>query len=325
MEDIIKKINLQLNNSNGIRLSSNDKDLINSIPYLDIFPYIYEKVWALINDKKSPDVCIICGNKVKFKSIKNGYNSYCSAKCSANSPHTVEKRKQTNLQKYGVENVFASKEVKQKIKKNNLQLYGVESHTQREEIKQKTAKTNLERYGTIAPAQNNEVLNKMKQTNLQKYSITSTYNCENAKNKRLENKWNKRLEELKDIVKFSPNQQRKKFDKKYLWQCVKCNNEFQDTLDNGKIPICRICNPIIKNNYSKIAIEWLEYIMKKDKIFIQHAENIGEFNIPNTKLKADGYCKETNTIYEFYGDIYHGNIQIISPQTECHPFSKKNS
>ena len=28
--------------------------------------------------------------------------------------------------------------------------------------------------------------------------------------------------------------------------------------------------------FSKIAIEWLNSIMKKENIFIQHAENIGE-------------------------------------------------
>lgn len=40
---------------------------------------------------------------------------------------------------------------------------------------------------------------------------------------------------------------------------------------------------------------------------IQHGNNIGEFRIPNTKYSADGYCKETNAIYEFHGDYWHGN------------------
>lgn len=41
--------------------------------------------------------------------------------------------------------------------------------------------------------------------------------------------------------------------------------------------------------------------------------NIGEFIIPTTKLRADGYCKQTNTIYEFYGDKWHGNLNIFKP------------
>ena len=34
-------------------------------------------------------------------------------------------------------------------------------------------------------------------------------------------------------------------------------------------------------------------------VLIQHALNGGEYKIHNSMYKADGYCKETNTIYEF--------------------------
>lgn len=44
---------------------------------------------------------------------------------------------------------------------------------------------------------------------------------------------------------------------------------------------------------------------------IQHAENGGEYCIPETKYRADGYCKETNTIYEFHGDYWHGNPKLF--------------
>ena len=64
------------------------------------------------------------------------------------------------------------------------------------------------------------------------------------------------------------------------------------------------------NRYSKISIQWLNYLQIKYDIFIQHADNIGEFSIMDTRLKADGYCKETNTIYEFLGDFWHGNPEI---------------
>ena len=33
----------------------------------------------------------------------------------------------------------------------------------------------------------------------------------------------------------------------------------------------------------------------------------GEFRIPKTKFKADGYDENTKTIYEFHGDYWHGN------------------
>jgi len=65
--------------------------------------------------------------------------------------------------------------------------------------------------------------------------------------------------------------------------------------------------PKCSNQYSKLSIEWLSYMEIKYSIKITHAKNEGEFNIPNSRYKADGYCKETNTIYEFHGDFWHGN------------------
>jgi hypothetical protein len=48
--------------------------------------------------------------------------------------------------------------------------------------------------------------------------------------------------------------------------------------------------------------------------FIEKAKlKHGEFQIPNTKYKADGYCKENNTIYEFHGDYWHGNPNVFNP------------
>jgi hypothetical protein len=68
---------------------------------------------------------------------------------------------------------------------------------------------------------------------------------------------------------------------------------------------CLQCS--IKKHYSNKQIEWLNYIMTNNNIYIQHAMNGGEFKIPNTRYKADGYCITNNTIYEFHGDIWHGN------------------
>ncbi len=68
------------------------------------------------------------------------------------------------------------------------------------------------------------------------------------------------------------------------------------------------CSQCLKSKqYSNAQIKWLNFIQLKDNITIQHAENIGEFKIPNTIFKADGYCQETNTIYEYHGDFWHGN------------------
>jgi len=82
------------------------------------------------------------------------------------------------------------------------------------------------------------------------------------------------------------------------------------------------CSKCSNNGYSKMQILWLNFLSKFHNIHIQHALNDGEFLIPNTNYKADGYCKENNTIYEFHGDFWHGNPKIysqdeINKKTNC--------
>lgn len=73
--------------------------------------------------------------------------------------------------------------------------------------------------------------------------------------------------------------------------------------------------PKCTKQFSKPQIQWLELLSKLHNIYIQHAINDNEFRIPTTNFKADGYCKETNTIYEFHGDYWHGNPKIFNPNS----------
>ena len=68
------------------------------------------------------------------------------------------------------------------------------------------------------------------------------------------------------------------------------------------------------SKYSKQQIEWLDLQSKIHHVHIQHAMNDTEYTIPTTKLKADGYCKETNTVYEFHGDFWHGNPKLYNSE-----------
>jgi len=79
-----------------------------------------------------------------------------------------------------------------------------------------------------------------------------------------------------------------------------------------------------EGNYSKICIEWLNKISKDENINIQHIGNIGEkiIKLNGKKYKLDGYCEEKNTIYEFYGDLWHGN-PLKFKREDINPINKK--
>jgi hypothetical protein len=74
------------------------------------------------------------------------------------------------------------------------------------------------------------------------------------------------------------------------------------------------CQKCGSSCFSKISLKWLNQIMDDKNIFIQHAGNIGEKKVKiNDKLyKFDGYCEKTNTVYEFYGNYFHGNPKLFN-------------
>lgn len=74
---------------------------------------------------------------------------------------------------------------------------------------------------------------------------------------------------------------------------------------------CPQCD--INNKFSKISINWLSFMEIYYNISIQHMGNCNnEYKIKDTRWKADGYCKNTNTIYEFHGSFFHGDPTLFS-------------
>ncbi|MGI0076107.1 MAG: DUF7487 domain-containing protein [Nitrosopumilaceae archaeon] len=196
----------------------------------------------------------------------------------------VEKRKQTNFERYGTGCPFQSKEIQEKVKQTMLNRYGVEHPLQSKEIQEKSRQTNLERYGVKHPTQ-------------------------------------------KQIVNFLPLLK----DHNWLYNEYISRKKTARQIANelgGNKNLTTICNYLhrhdieirYKHKYSYKCIEWLKTIIKNENIFIQHAGNIGEHRIPGTRFFADGYCEETNTIYEFYGSVWHGDLNIFQEDERRHPF-----
>src|SRR5690606_1937180 len=60
---------------------------------------------------------------------------------------------------------------------------------------------------------------------------------------------------------------------------------------------------------SKLANLWLEQIEEElGYILIKEYP----FDPDNKRLRSDGYNPKTNTIYEFYGDYWHGNLKVFA-------------
>lgn len=90
--------------------------------------------------------------------------------------------------------------------------------------------------------------------------------------------------------------------KRVLWVCKKCGNKWEAVIrDRNRGGSCPVCY----KRYSKKCEDWINSfdnpnIQKSIRIYIPGFKK---------KIEVDGFDKTTNTIYEFYGDLWHGNIK----------------
>ena len=59
-----------------------------------------------------------------------------------------------------------------------------------------------------------------------------------------------------------------------------------------------------RRRFSMKAVRWIQSLAKEKGIDIHHAKNGSEVQIGN--YHVDGFHKESKTVYEFLGDLYHG-------------------
>jgi len=168
--------------------------------YEHVNSFIIEKNCMLIStDYKNVNtkLKVICSCKneylVSFKAFQ--LNVRCS-NC------TIDKTKNTNLEKFGVEYSMQNKDIQQKSKDTCLEKYGVEYSSQNKDIKDKIREkhinktdlelleiqnkrkqTTIDKYGVEHHMFNEDVKHKIKETNLERYGVEHQMFNEDVKNK----------------------------------------------------------------------------------------------------------------------------------------------
>ena len=104
-----------------------------------------------------------CENMVKL--LAAGWKKYCCNACS--NIGTAADRARVIREKTPEEKF----ETLEKRKNTNKEIFGVEHAVQSEIIREKTIRTNIERYGVMAPAQSAEIKELIKSTNQKKYGV----------------------------------------------------------------------------------------------------------------------------------------------------------
>ena len=70
-------------------------------------------------------------------------------------------------------------------------------------------------------------------------------------------------------------------------------------------------------NQSNVAMEWLTWCQQQAQN-IEHVRNAGEYRIPGTNFRVDGFDVTTNTVYEFHGCFWHGCTRCYPNRHETH-------
>ncbi len=228
--------------------------------------------------------CDNCGKKKsmhnndysKIIRLKNLDKYYCT-KCKN------IRTKETNLKKYGVENVFQSDEIKDKIKKTNIKKYGYDIAIKNPDILSKMIETNRKKYGVDFPMQLSENIKKLKKTCLDKYGVDNPMKSDDIK------------EKFKNIIL-------NKYGTKTVLESEDIKNKFIKTNKDKYGNSCPLLNDNIKhksvntllNNYK------VDNPMKCDEIKIKSLTTKIK-NLLN-KFKDIGIIKIENNIYTFKCD-----------------------
>lgn len=83
------------------------------------------RVSMIMLDITERTTCKLCNSLTRWRYDKRAFGDYCSVRCSSKA--TVEVRKATNLERYGVDNYSKSKEFLEKSKATFMQNYGVDN------------------------------------------------------------------------------------------------------------------------------------------------------------------------------------------------------
>ena len=74
-----------------------------------------------------------------------------------------------------------------------------------------------------------------------------------------------------------------------------------------------------RRRFSLKALRWLQSVAHVEQITIRHAKNGGEHQIGN--YSVDGFDFQSNTVYEFLGDLWHGCPQCYQDRTYKNPIT----
>ena len=276
--------------------------------------------------------CDYCNNSknimysVYTTNISSGGKFACSKKCG------FVKAKQSNLIKYGVENVFQSNIIKDKIKETCTDKYGVENPSQSNIIKEKKKETTQQNYGVEHFSKTDKYKDKIKETCIDRYGVEYIFQSNKIKDKIKETCIDRYGVENPSQSKFIKEKKKETLLKNYGVEHFSKTDEFKDKVRetslyrygvNSYTQTSEYIEKTKQTNlykygaeyYSKTEIYHKDTFIGKNENYINYIDNsISLFN-----------CDKGHT-FEINSDNYHGRSKNnLSLCTICNPISDSRS
>ena len=121
--------------------------------------------------------------KIKNTNLKKFGVEFPLQQLKKENSEIYQKISQTCINKFGVDSPLKNKEVREKIKQTNIQKYGVDNLFKNDIIKEKIKQTNIQKYGVDYLFKSNIIKEKIKQTNIQKYGVDNPLKNEEIREK----------------------------------------------------------------------------------------------------------------------------------------------
>lgn len=293
----------------------NDK---NRLKYSDIVKVVEEMGIKLVtkdteykSNKQLLDILCVCGNpyRMTLSDIKGGKQCWdCGDR----------KRRETNLERYGVVNVSQNENIKGKIKETFMEKYGVEHPMMLEEIREKSETTCVEKYGTKWAFSQEWVYEKIKKHHLEIYGVEFALQRKDLQEKIsgiFMEKYNARRPFLsKEFMKKVKEIMREKYGVENFFESVKFKEVMLEKYGvENSMHVPELFHKMIKSSFSK-----KEYIFKISgrKVMVMGYEHIAInylLSKPNSYLKKlpiedDIVVGEEIPNFKYKDDIKKGHI-----------------
>jgi len=304
--------------------------------------------------------CKTCGDPTPF--VRNKYRKYCSKSCACSAANkqgrisikekygvdnvsqipgvsdkvkqtkkerygnetynNMEKNVQTCLNKYGVEHVSQSQEIRKRIKesiskvnqvkagekrKNTVQKkYGKKFISQTSVWKKSNIQNSLLKYGETHPLKNKEVLKNAQAKLQERYGVINISQLDSTKEKVKQTFFNKRKKAL-ELANFDDKIISYPTNFSVEMQCITCkknyivNIGFLSQRNKFDVTLCTNCNPVntgsdLQNRFV-LFIESLGFTIIKNYRFDE-----------NSKHEIDIFIPEKNIGLEINGIFWHSEV-----------------